>query len=292
MPEKSAVVLRVLLNHFHKTPSDALLRFLPSQEAAAVRNVDITNTDVLPVLSGPFEQIKAVHYSWLIPAVKNIIPSLQSLIMTILPEPQKTKIGKALSIPLKTASPLPKAVQYVLLKNIATQVKSQDVLPLAYLPNTILSPLSTLNKNQLVMLIGYLGIHDLAESIRHIINKKFLAKLYNVLSSKQKHCLRICLHKPEKVVSTKMEIEKWDGDPKKLDSMLQRRGLVRLGKALCGQHPDLVWYIAHTLDSGRGSILLQNFSPEATKGVTALLVQQVVNMIDFHNTKESGSRDK
>jgi hypothetical protein len=212
--------------------------------------------------------------------------------MTILPEPQKTKIGKVLAIPLKSAEPLPKFVQYALLKNITLQVKPQDVLPLAYLPNTVLSPLSTLNKNQLVALIGFLGVHDLAESIRHIINKKFLAKLYNVLNAKQKHCLRTCLHKPEKVVSTKMEIEKWDGDPKKLDTMLQRRGLVRLGKALCGQHPDLVWYITHTLDSGRGGILLQNFSPEATTGVTPHLVQQVVNMIDFLNTKESGSRDK
>lgn len=286
-------MLRVLLNRFHKSPPDALLKSLPQAEMQAVRNVDVLPVEIALGLLPPTEQIQMIHYTWLLPVFKQLPKSLHALTLTALPEPQKTKIRRELELSdTAGAKTLPPALQGYLLNLFYNKIKPKEVLPLAFLPQTPLWQLATLTKPQLVELFDFMGIHDLAESIRHIINKNFLTKLYNCLDARQKQCLRACLHKPGKVSSTRMELEKWDGSPGKLERMLQLRGLMRVGKALCGQHPDFVWHLAHRLDHGRGVILLKNFAPQATVGVTPHLVQQVVNMIDLLYGKEGNNRDK
>lgn len=283
MTPKSAVMLRVLLNRYHRSPPDALMRTLPASEAQSVRSYDVPVAD-FSILLSLTDQLKGIHYSWFTSVFKKLSPIMQTLVLNSLSESQYSKLTHALGIPKKVRNTLPKFVQNYVLSIFSPQVKPNEILPVAFLPQTQLTPLTNLSKHQLVELIDFLGIHDLAEGIRHIINKNFLSQLYNTLSAKKKHWLRTCLHKPEKIASTRLEIEKWNGDPKKLDHMLQRRGLHRLGKALCGQHPHLVWHIAHTLDSGRGEILLQNFAPQSTPGVTQHLVQQVVTLVDFLNS--------
>lgn len=295
MPAKSAVMLRVLLNRFHRSPPDALMRYLPAGEAQAVRSWDIPAVDVTPGLAKPLDQIKRIHYSWLLPVFKQLDPSLQLIMLSALPEAYQTKLNKTLKLPGSSPTKqalLPSPVQHYLLNILYSRIKPNEVLPAAFLPPTPLTQITSLNKKQLVELIDFMGLHDLAESIRHIINKHFLTKLYNCLTAKQKQFLRICLHKPEKVASTRMNLAKWNGEQQTLDTMLQWRGLVRLGKALCGQHPDFVWHLTHLLDSGRGAILLQHYTPEAVPGITLHLIQQVNSMMDFLYPTDNKNRDK
>lgn len=284
MGSTNGVMLRVLLNHFYQNPSDAPLRFLPQDLSKSVLSSTIYSKDPSTLLQQPAEQINGIHYSWLIPVVKQFPPIFHPSILKSLSKSQAMKLQQILHIP-KTNEELAPPIRNLFINKVYTHVKPHGILPLAFLPETPLSFLATLTKEQLVELIDFLGLYDLAESIRHIIDKNFLQKLYKCLSRKQRQFLRICLHQQEKVFTAKMEMSTWNGDCKKLDLMLQRRGLLRLGKSLCGLHPDFVWHVAHRLDTGRGTILLQYFSPESTPSITARLVQQVTNLMNFLNLK-------
>lgn len=287
MGSKSGVMLRVLLNRYYKNPADAPIRFLPQDVSKPLFTLDIHSKDPNPLLNHPTDQIHAIHYSWLLPAIQSFPKPLHPTLLNALSKSHAAKLRIMLHIPAQPhpESALSEPVRNLFLTKLVKKLRPEHVLPLEYLPDNLLSPLSKMTKQQLVEVIDFLGLYDLAEGIRHIIDKTFLQKLYLCLSHKQKQFLRICLHQHEKIAAAKMEMSTWDGSCKKLDIMLQRRGLLRLGKAFCGLHPDFVWHISHALDSGRGTILLHYFSEETPPAITARLVQQVTTLMNFLNPK-------
>jgi hypothetical protein len=129
-------------------------------------------------------------------------------------------------------------------------------------------------------------MHDLSESIRHIVDKNQLKAIYNCLSPRKQQFLRMCLHQKEKITAPKLEIGRWDGDKKKLEQILHKRGLLRLGKALCGQHPQFFWYITRTFDTGRGAALARYYQEEPIPEISPLLIQQVLSLINFLKLKD------
>lgn len=278
-------MLRVLLNRYHPNISDAPVQYLPQEIAKPIFNIQINSKDPLLGLMQPLEQIKSIHYSWFLPALKKFPVNLQPIILSSLPSDYGVKLQSLLKLPPSEKKQLAPPIQALLADKLFRLVKPDGIMPLAYLPESPLTTLSQFNKQQLVEVIDFLGIYDLAEGIRHIIDKTFLQKLYACLSHKQKQFLRICLHQQEKISTARMEMSVWDGDCKKLDLMLQRRGLLRLGKAMCGMHPDFVWHLTRILDSGRGNILLKYYTPEATPGVTVRLIQQVTALLNFLTPK-------
>lgn len=280
-------MLRALLNRFRAVPADELLRYLPTEDAKVVQSITILSDDPTLLLSNPLDQLKPIHYSWLKPAIKQLPSPLQSITLSALPSANSQKLRKLLALPPNPSqeSPLTPAVRDFLLNKIMPLVKPSGILPLAYLPESSLSFLVKLDKQHLVGLIGFLGLYDLAEGIRHIIDKNFLQKLYRCLTHHQKQFLRQCLHQQDKVVTARLEMSLWDGTCAKLDTMLQHRGLLRLGRALCGQNYDLIWHISHILDTGRGEILMHYFSPEVNPKVTPRLIQQVTAVMNFLNPK-------
>jgi hypothetical protein len=286
MEARGPVVLRVLLNHFHQTVKDNMLRCLPSEEARQVRQQDTSSNNAEAILDWPNEFLGRIHYSWLQPHIEKVPQAFQGALISALPDSQASKLRSRLKISDKFMPSLP--IQKYLKSTLCRQLRLDEVLPISFLPNSPLSLLVEWDKNQLVELIDFLGIHDLAGEVRHVIDKDRLNKLSPCLTHRQKQFLRICLHQQEKLVSSRIGLDVWQGDCEKLNRNLHRRGLLRLGKALSGQHRDLVWHIAHILDVGRGNILLQYYSPAIVPGVTSTLVLQVTNLMSFLQTK-SGS---
>ena len=127
----------------------------------------------------------------------------------------------------------------------------------------------------------YLGLHDLAFEVRQIVNRNDLRNIYACLNPKQFYYLKICLNQKDKIISPKLQIDPSQFDKKKLKQILHLRGLSRLGGALCGLPYDLVWTIAHQLDSGRGLILMNHYKAEADAKVASLLKHQVINLMNF-----------
>ncbi|MBA3958312.1 MAG: hypothetical protein H0X51_07980 [Parachlamydiaceae bacterium] len=285
MQAKSLTILRVLLNHFHQSVREPLLRCLPPNEASEVLAQETASNHISAVLNAPQELVQRMHYSWLRPALEKLPPLLQGSALTLLSAEQFDKL-----LPMAPeANPevrLSEPMRAFVFNTFYKKLGQPTVLPLPFLPQTPLMELTKWNKTQLVELIQFLGIHDLASEVRHIIDKGRLKQLSPCLSAKQKQYLHICLHHPEKLAATPFGLSQWDGDCKKLTSQLHRRGMLRLSRALSGHHPDFVWHIAHILDIGRGSLLLQQFSPKAIVGVSPILVQQIINLMTFLQTKK------
>ena len=286
MQAKSWIMLRVLLNRFHGGAQESLLRSLPDEQAQIVSSQNVDSTEIFPAFTQPSELIHEIHYSWLTPIITQFPHELQSILISSLPDMQKERLSQQFQIEL-SADPVADSVKKFLTQLIYSKLRHSDVLPLEYLPTSPLKSIASLDKRQLQHLFDYLGLFDLALEIPQIVDKKKLRDIYNCLSTKKQRFLRQCTRQKELVQSQKLNLDAWDGDPKRLNKVLHRRGIIRLGYALSGQHPDLVWHITHTLDTGRAEVLAKHFSQKEIPKVTQALAQQVLNLV--HYLQESGT---
>ncbi|NGX42754.1 MAG: hypothetical protein K940chlam7_01041 [Chlamydiae bacterium] len=285
MQDKSSMMLRLLLNRYHEGTTESVLKGLPEEERRKVLDLPLVSKDVLPALRQPIEAMQHVHYSWLIPQLQSISKRKLRLVISILPEHLATKLCDTLKMtskPLTLSTPM----RSFLRSQLHNAIEFNDVLPVEYLPATEMTRVAKLRKRELVDLIDYLGLYDLAEEIKHIVDRKLLKSLYECLSKKKHIFLRECLHQREKLVTQRLQLEHWDGDCQKLAKLLHHRGMVRLGYALSGQHPDLLWHITHILDTGRGEKLSRYYHKEGIPGVTQALKKQVQIVLKEFNKRE------
>jgi len=283
MQLKSSLLFKVLLNHFHPGTGESFLKNLPPNEPKEILKQPTTSVETAAALSWPQELIKRIHYSWLAPIIQQFPLLVQTSIVGSLTDYQSSGLKKLLKINTFPAELSP-PIKTFLLFYLFQKWQPTEAIPIQYLPPSPLTPLLDLSKNELVEIIDFLAIYDLAESIRHIVDKTNLKAIYLCLSRQQQQFLRLCLHKHEKIAAPKLEIEKCR-DPETLKTILHRRGLARLGKALCGQSPRFVWHIIHTLDTGRGGAITQYYQQEEIPRITSLLAQQVLSVINFLKNK-------
>lgn len=284
MQPKSSLLLKVMLNRFHPGAAQSIVKFLPQEEASAVAAQTTLSQDILPAITWPQDAVTHSHYSWLAPAIKNFPETIQRLILAALPETQSTGLSKLLKIPY-SSTPLSQNAKTFLIQQLYNKWQPLDAVPVQYIPNCSLERLLTLSKAELVALIDLLAMYDLADAIRHIVDKKNLKNIYYCMTPQQLQFLKICLHKKEKLAAPKLEIEKWDGSRVKLNTILHRRGMLRLGKALCGQGREFLWHITHILDTGRGATVAHYYQDEEIPHTTPLLAIQVLSVINFLKEK-------
>ncbi|WP_068470717.1 hypothetical protein [Candidatus Protochlamydia phocaeensis] len=276
MDKRGWMMFKVFINRYNPKAGETLLKFLPEEDRRVALSQDILSSDLAPLLYQPHKLFERMHYSWIQPLLEQFPERLHPLVTAALTAEQVS--GLTASPPLvSVADP----VRTFIINQLYTLLKADEHLPLEYLPEAEFSPLAKWDKNKLILLIDLLGLHDLASEVRHIVNKNHLKNIYSCLSSKQLYYLNVCLHQKETIIAPKLGIDPSKKDCKTLKRIVHRRGLLRLGKALCGQHPDLVWYIAHVLDIGRGKMLLKTYQSDSSPKVTPFLKTQVINLMNF-----------
>lgn len=287
MTAKHAFLMRVLINRYHKGSPEPLLRFLPEPLAEEVRHQESNSSEFSPLLVPSAEMLGRVHYSWLIPIVQKLPARAQASLLRALPAKQAKPLSRHLKIDLH-GEPLAPVLQTFMVRLAHQNLPdSKNILPIEYLPPTPLSTLAGYNKQELVELVNYLGIHDLAEEIRSVVDTRKLKGVYSCLSVKEQQYLKYCMHLKEKFSAPSLGLEKWGGDCNKMKAALQVRGLIRLGKALSGEHPDLIWHIAHILDTGRGVALSKYYAKKPVGGLTPALANQVTTLIGILKKKSN-----
>jgi hypothetical protein len=102
-----------------------------------------------------------------------------------------------------------------------------------------------------------------------------LKKIYSFLTEEEKKFLKNTTAHKEPYAMSRIGLEKWDGTEVSFRHLLHRRGLIRLGAALSGQDPDLIWYICHQLDIGRGMTLYKASLPEPIPGISERVIRQI-----------------
>lgn len=285
MHVKSALMIRVLLNRLTKASPEAALKALPPSEIDEILKIDVSSKEFLPAFASPLEALKKIHYSWLAAPVQKLPAPSQPYALAALPAEVAKKLGQSLNV-VPSPQPLSNILKAYLAQALIRHIKGFDqVIPKSYLPQSELGTLVEWNKNALVELIEFIGIHDLSEEIRHIVNKKILQNVYSCLTQKEQQYLKMCMHIKDKVSTPSLGLDKWNGNCAKLKSVLQTRGLLRLGKGLSGEHPDFIWHLVHTLDTGRGKALLKYYSKNAVPGITVILAQQISYLMNFLKKK-------
>lgn len=285
MEAKGWIMLRILLNRYHQ--ESGLENFLRGQSQEFVQNVlsqDVHSIDPSQAFTRPEEALSKVHYSWVVNAFNDIPKEMHPLMVSLLPEPQKALVSKTLNLPIKEKRIAPQLRSY-LLHRLMPALKREHVLIPEFLPKSPFKPLLELKKGEILEIIDLLGVYDLAHEMRHVVDNKTVKKIYENLTPNKQKFLRSVLHQKEKLVTPRLYLEKWNGETKVLEDQLHQRGMLRLGKALSGQHPDLVWHIVHSLDTGRGKFLMRVLSTEEVAGITTALTQQVINVLNFLKPK-------
>lgn len=283
MEGKNALMLRVLMNRYNQTSPDIFLAGLNKNDAQLVMKLPASSQEPAKAIVMPLELLSGdtIHYSWLAPALGELPLEIRALAISALPKTIGERLSNLTSTKLVDPPSVP--VKHYVAQLLYQKLNAKDVIPEGFLPNSPLMPLLNFRKLDLIVLIDYLGIFDLAQELRQVVDKEVVNGVYKSLSPKMLSFLRICLHQKDRVKVAKIGLKNWRGDSDKLLRVVHRRGLQRLGGALSGQHPDLLWYISRRLDRGRGHLLLTSYNKKEIPQVTAALIQQVLNVINFIN---------
>ena len=204
------------------------------------------------------ELLDRVHFSWLAPFLRTLASSEIPLFLGALSKPQSDGLAEILGYggPLPT---LTKVGKQALRQMIHSQLlHNQELVPLAFLPESTYTSLLNLTPHQLARLVRFLGLHDLAFEMRQIIATKELKRIFSSLTKKEGDYLNPLLLHREPLVFKRLFLEKWDGTKEHLHKLLDERGLNRLGHAVHEESESCIWYLTHQLDMHQGALLLKH----------------------------------
>ena len=275
MQSRADFILKALLSHSDKTK--ALERFLPLNIQKELEGLPTLEEEIdIEPFYHDHSLFEKVHWSWFLPTLKLYPESEQKLFLSALNPQAEKNLAKALTLSVGQSeiTEIGKSfVQKILLDNL---IGSEDrLLPTRYLPASPMNRLLHLTKVELIYLIDRLAMYDLSLELRQIVETKILKKIYSLITADEKKTLQTLSGHKEPFSLGKLGLDRWDGSEEALRTLLHKRGLVRLGAGLSGQDPDLIWYICHQLDIGRGSQLHKQCMNEPIHGVTDVIMKQI-----------------
>lgn len=253
-----------------------LLRFLPSEVTKQLQGYPRPQTFDANALLSPLSWSLPIHYSWFSETVKKYPRDLQPLLLGALLPEQAVGIQKMLSLPLPPKES-PPFLRPFLLDLLRKTLQEPTILSEHYLSHSPLNVLLSLERKQLIQLINFLGIYDLATDLRQIVDKELLRKIYGALTQQQLHFLHYCTKQPIKWLSPKLGLSTWDGSKKQLGTLLHYRGLIRLAKALAQENISFKWHLMHRLDTGRAKIIQNEFYQKQDPSLLTYFKNQVLH---------------
>ncbi len=283
MSQKTEMILKAYLARCTPIERSALERFLPPDEQKQL--------EALPTFPAEMAEqwkpekafgrpMQGIHWSWYLQTLKTYSQRDQKLFLSALDPYSAEQLKDSLHI--KTPiEPLTEMGKTFLQEQLASSLSDEQILPAAALPPTPLNVLASLGKKELIRLINLLALYDLTAELRQIVETKILKKIYGFLSKEHQAFLKtVSAQGPETNLFPRINLERnWDGTKESLEVLLHRRGLIRLGVALSGQHPDLIWTICHHLDIGRGGSLFKLCGKDPVPGISEIATQQVIECL-------------
>lgn len=282
MRSSSRVILNAFLESCSPTERSSLVKFLAPIEKQILEKTPKTFGDPLRDTETAEETLKWIHPSWLSPFLRTLSEKEIGFFLAALSHSQSQAVGKELlySGKLPSLSELGKAyLQKTLLGYLTAEI--DDLLPISCLPDSPLNVLLDLKNETLNLSLDFLGLHDLCLEVKQIIEKNKLNKIYEVLTPSQLNYLKILLQSPEPVAFAKMGLTHWNEDKEKLKTLIRQRGANRLGKALYGQDPSLVWYLLHKLDFERALLVKKLTAPLENARAVQILIGQILEYLTY-----------
>ncbi|HEU64094.1 MAG TPA: hypothetical protein ENH96_01720 [Chlamydiae bacterium] len=279
---KKTIIFKKFLENFDK--DNKLLKYLTNSEIESLNRLP-SFAKIKDTRFSKESTIDSVHYSWFIPMLNIYSNKEASLFLLALKKQNKKSLQNILG--LEDIENDLKASVKSFLKDLLLRslIKKEDsLLPIDFLFDSKLNKLLFLSKNSLVKLIDFLGMYDLAKELKFIVEKKKLKKIYSYLKEDEKKILKKILHYKEPFSTKRINIEKYSHDKQKLRNALHRCGLLRLSYALSPESIDLIWYVCHTLDIGRGNYIFKESRAKKQTQASDIITEEILKIIN--NIKE------
>jgi hypothetical protein len=244
----------------------ALERFLPENEKQLLDSLPHYET-------AEFHNPVEIHWSWFAPILKEYSAKEQKLFLQCFDPYDAKRLSEFLKIK-PAADELPEMMRNFL----RTQLLPDRALPPQYLSPSPLNRILLLGKKELLNLINGLSLYDLSYEFRQILETKNLKKLYSLLSEEQKELLAKITPPADQRPLQRLGLDQWKGTAEELRLLLHRRGLARLGIAICGSDEDFCWTLCHKLDTGRGGSLHKLYSKQPL-AETAKTIEQIDELL-------------
>ncbi len=280
MNTSSWVVFKNLLERGSSGLQSSISRYLAKEELEKLESVRPSKGDPFSYSTTMEARLSRIHYSWLIIFLEPFAENDKMKILSVLDKPQSTKLQNHFKL-TDTIHPLKEIAKDYLASAVYEWIISgqKEFLPFEFLPNHPLNVLLDLSKRELQALVDYLGLHDLAMELKHVIKSEQIKKIQKVLSKEEREYLKSLLKTKEPLSFARLNLDGWNGDGEKLKTILHRRGFNRLAKALFGCHPSLLWHICHRLDTGRTKILRKFFTDINNDEAHQTLTKQLLGLI-------------
>lgn len=277
---KKSLYLKLLLNRSQKGAQDPALKFLPQKSKEEALKHPTLDTNLNLAIIFPPDYLDKIHYSWLKKALEELPKEEAPYYLSALNKKKRDEILRIYPIG-KEVQESKGFVKSFIQKKWIEKLVPPDFIPLPFLPKSELDPLYALTKNDLIELISFLGLYDLAHEMKKVVDTKLLKGIYGNLSPQKIEYLKTLMQQKEKISTPKFDLKDWSGDIKELENRLHKRGLRRLHIALAKEPPSKKWLITRTLDTGRGQILLEALHEDVNPHIIATLTGQVLDTLKF-----------
>lgn len=278
MSQKSSLFFKSLLSRFAKEKTAAALSLLPASEQKEVVAL-LPSSHEFATSFSPERWLGNVHYSWFYEQLTPLSEKKRGIYFGVLSQEQQKGLQEMIKgiLPRKVPSFLH---PFFLAKLKSGILQKEDVIALEQLPVSPMNTLLYLPKRNLVRLIDFLGIYDLAVDLRTVLDTTLLAKIHEALTKEELHFLQFCSKRPIKWMPPKLHLEGWDGNKESLHLLLHKRGLVRLAKSVFNEDPSFKWHLIHRLDTGRGKALSTLMTHKHDPALIGYFQGQVLHLLN------------
>lgn len=285
MQEGSLKVLQRLLYHTHPDNFDSYLKYFEERDRMQLAALPKVETPLALHLDNPQDMLHQIHYSWFLKSFDQLPKSLHKALVQVFSKEQADRLKKMLRIENTTKKNSP-CLNAFLVQWFLKEIQLDQQPPTCFLTHSRFFYLLKIHKNDWVALIHQLGVYDLANMSKKIVDKKLLKEMSKLLTSAQKKLFtkaQKSLNDP--IPSSYKDLRVKLEDDRTFRSFLEKRGILRLAMALASESSLFVWHLAHVLDRGRGEEFLSVMRRCSTGPHTAYYAKQLAQLCEPYQEK-------
>jgi len=280
MTDTSVVALKKMISSLSLPLQERLIHFLPEKTAKKLVSLSPFEDKIILKDIEYNNLLDLVHYSWFLPTLRIYEKKEIALFLLSLCEKQKKNLRSIFDIKLPKATLTCEGNKYLrnhLLFSLIGEEK--EILPFSFLPVSPLNILLKFSKKNLMVLIDFLGLYDLKIELKQIVDPKIMKSIQKCLSKEKQLFLKNIRHEKQSSDFTRLNLNVWDSEKKSLTGIIHKAGLARFAKGLSREDENLIWYIIHFLDIGRGSIIEKLCEKREKETVSSFISKQILNVI-------------
>lgn len=225
--------------------------FLPESIA---KNLVIKEASSLKMLSFNMRWLLVIHYSWIETVLKDCPSAFQAAIINVLPSIVSDKLAARLNLEISSSTSYSNFATMFLLNELKNMMYPANITDEIFLPVSPINILLYLKVKSRTDLINLLGLYDLAQELRFIVDQSKLKEINDILTEKERLFLNYCISHPLKYGEIRQFIASWNGSEHTLKHHIHKQGLIFLGRALAQEDGSFLWHLLRRLDIGRAYV--------------------------------------